>query len=165
MEAVKESISQFVELYQRYSQLEKQIGGLKAELKRATSPDDLVEIPAFYRLMIAVGTHKDWQRVAFFLPYASHKQGADSLGKQLAKAGVSEMRLFQVIRSESPNDIIQLRRLVRQIKPTVDWQQLGSMLYYWDYVRPGHDAKENKRRLLEDYFLNAVNKHSAKGEK
>jgi hypothetical protein len=39
------------------------------------------------------------------------------------------------------------------------------MLYFWDYMRPGHDAKENKRRLLEDYFLNIGSKHSAKGEK
>jgi len=159
MEAVKENKPQFVELYQRYSQLEKQISGLKAELKRATSPDDLVEIPAFYRLMVGTGAHKGWQRVAFFLPYVKHQQGADSLGKQLANAGVSEMRLFQVVRSESPNDIIQLRRLVQQIKPTVDWKQLGSMLYYWDY------NDRNKRNLLEDYFLNVGSNKSNKGKK
>lgn len=165
MEAVKEKKTQFVDLYRRYSDLEKRISGLKAELKRAAAPGDLAEIPAFYRLMAGNGTHAYWQRLAFFLPYVNHQEGADSLGKQLAKGGVSEMRLFQVMRSESPNDIIQLRRLVQQIKPTVDWQDFGGMLFYWDYVRPGHDAKENKRRLLEDYFLNTGSKHSTKGEK
>lgn len=165
MEAVKEKKTQFVDLYQRYVDLEKRVSGLKAELKRAATPEDLVEIPAFYRLMAGVGTHTHWQRVAFFLPYVKHQDGAEPLGKQLAKGGISEMRLFQVMRSESPNDIIQLRRLVQQTKPTVDWQVFGGMLYYWDYVRPGHDAKENKRRLLEDYFLNTGSKHSAKGEK
>lgn len=159
MEAVKENKPQFVELYHRFTELDKHISGLKAELKRATTPEDLVEIPAFYRLMTGIGTHKDWQRVAFFLPYVKHQEGADSLGKQLAKAGVSEMRLFQVIRSESPNNIVQLRRLVQQVKPTVDWRQFGNMLFYWDY------DDRNKRTLLEDYFLNAGNKHSTKGEK
>lgn len=165
MEGVKEKKTQFVDLYQRYSDLEKRISGLKAELKRAAAPEELADIPAFYRLMAGIGTNAPWQRVAFFLPYVKHQSGAGTLGKQLAMAGVSEMRLFQVMRSESPNDIIQLRRLVQQSKPTVDWQVFGGMLYYWDYIRPGHDAKENKRRLLEDYFLNTGSKYSTKGEK
>lgn len=159
MEAVKEDKPRFVGLYQRFTQLDQHISGLKAELKRAVTPEDLIEIPAFYRLMAGTGTNKDWQRVAFFLPYAAHAKGADSLGKQLAKAGVSEMRLFQVLRSELPNDIVQLRRLVQQVKPTVDWQQFGSMLFYWEY----NDS--NKRHLLEDYFLSLGNKAIAKEDK
>lgn len=165
MEATKENKPDFVGLYNHYSQLEKQISGFKAELKRAVKPSDLVEIPAFYRLMAGIGTHESWQRVAFFLPYAKHVDGADSLGRQLAEANVSEMRLFQVVRSESPNDVVQLRRLVQQVKPNVDWIYMGRMLYYWDYVRSGHDAKENKRRLLEDYFLSLSKKKANKGDK
>jgi CRISPR system Cascade subunit CasB len=158
MEAAKKE-QDFVLLYKRFSDLKERISGLEAELKRAAQPYDLVEIPAFYRLMAGTGTHKGWQRVAYFLPFAKHKEGADSLGKQLAKAGVREMRLFQVIRSEPPNDIIQLRRLLQQVKPTVDWQQFGNMLFYWDY------NDWNKRTLLEDYFLNIGDKNSNKGEK
>ncbi len=159
MEAVKDNKPDFVALYQRYDQLQKQVSGLKAELKRATKPDDLVEIPSFYRLMAGMGTNAYWQRVAFFLPHVKHAEGAESLGKQLAKSGVSEIRLFQVIRSESPNDIIQLRRLVQQIKPTVDWDKFGNMIFYWDY------DERNKRNLLEDYFLNVGTKRSEKGDK
>lgn len=146
MEAVKKKLD-FVELYEHFKSLKERISGLEAEIKRVASPEALVEIPSFYRLMVGTGTHKGWQRVAFFMPYVKHREGADSIGKQLAKGGVSEMRLFQIIRSGSPNDIIQLRRLVQQVKPTVDWQYFGKTLYYWDY------GDRNKRQLLEDYFL------------
>jgi len=149
MEVVKEKKEKpdFVNLYEHFNSLQERISGLEAEIKRVASPEALVEVPSFYRLMAGTGTHKGWQRVVFFLPYVKHKEGADSIGKQLAKGGVSEMRLFQIIRSGSPNDIIQLRRLVQQIKPTVDWQYFGKTLYYWDY------GDSNKRQLLEDYFL------------
>jgi len=146
MEAVKEELD-FVKLYEHFKSLKERISGLDAEIKRVASPEELVEIPSFYRLMVGTGTHKGWQRVAFFMPYVKHKEGADSIGKQLAKGGVGEMRLFQIIRSGSPNDIIQLRRLVQQVKPTVDWQYFGKTLYFWDY------GDRNKRQLLEDYFL------------
>ena len=146
MEAVKEDLN-FVKLYEHFRSLKERIGGLEAEIKRVASPDALVEIPSFYRLMAGTGTHKGWQRVVYFMPYVKHKEGADSIGKQLAKGGVSEMRLFQIIRSGSPNDIIQLRRLVQQTKPTVDWQYFGKTLYFWNY------GDRNKRQLLEDYFL------------
>lgn len=159
MEAVQTQKKDFVAVYQNFTDLKQRISGLEAEIKRTSKPGDLVETPAFYRLMAGIGTHKDWQRVVFFLPFASHKEGADSLGKQFGIANVSEMRLFQVIRSESPNDIVQLRRLVQQLKPTVDWQHFGAMLYYWDY------NERNKRNLLEDYFLNKTDKNASKGAK
>lgn len=147
MEAAAKTKPGFVALYDHFDSLKKRISGLEAEIKKAPTPEALTEVPSFYRLMVGTGTHAGWQRVAFFLPYVKHKEGADSIGKQLAKGGVSEMRLFQIIRSDSPNDIVQLRRLVQQIKPTVDWQYFGKTLYYWDY------DDRNKRRLLEDYFL------------
>lgn len=148
MEAVKEDLD-FVKLYEHFKSLKERTSGLEAEIKRVASPAALVEIPSFYRLMAGTGSHKGWQRVVFFLPYVKHKEGADSIGKQLATGGVNEMRLFQIIRSDSPNDIIQLRRLVQQVKPTVDWQYFGKTLYFWNY------SDRNKRRLLEDYFLSA----------
>jgi len=146
METAKEK-PDFVRLYEHFKKLKEQVSGLEAEIKRAASPDDLIEIPSFYRLMVGTGTHRGWQRIAFFLPYTKHREGADSIGKQLAKGGISEMRLFQIIRSGTPNDIIQLRRLVQQIKPTVDWRYFGKTLYYWDF------NDQNRRQLLEDYFL------------
>lgn len=145
MEAEKIQESPFCALYERYAKLKNRVSGLQAELRRAASPEDLTEIPSFYRLMTGRGIHPGWQRVAFFLPYVGHQADAASLGAQLAKAGVREMRLFQVLRSEEPNDLVQLRRLVQQIKPSVDWQRFGATLYYWNTA--------NKRRLLEDYFL------------
>ncbi len=147
MAAAAKTKPDFVALYGHFDALKKRVSGLEAELKKAATPEALIEIPSFYRLMVGTGTHAGWQRVAFFLPYVAHKKGADSMGKQLAKGGVSEMRLFQIIRSDSPNDIVQLRRLVQQVKPTVDWQYFGKTLYYWD------DDNRNKRQLLEDYFL------------
>jgi len=162
MEAAVKTKPDFVALYHYFDSLKKRVSGLEAEIKKAATPEALVEVPSFYRLMVGTdtsmvdkGTHPGWQRVAFFLPYVGHKTGADSIGKQLAKGDVSEMRLFQVIRSDSPNDIIQLRRLVQQIKPTVDWQLFGATIFYWDYSNPEKniDSKRNKRRILEDYFL------------
>ena len=145
----KPAIPDFVAIYTRFDQLKKQISGLEAEIKRATEPEDLLEKPSFYRLMTAtpLGISKAAQKIAFFLPFVSHSENAVSLGKQLADNNVSEMRLFQVLRSEEPNDLVQLRRLIQQIKPHLNWQEFGTMLYYWN--------KQQKRRLLEDYFINS----------
>ena len=140
----------FVEIAERFKKLS---NGQKAELRRVTKPDDVTLIPAYYRLFPGIKTDVRWQRVAYFLPCAKHKAGGSTLGSQLAKAGISEARLFQVIRSESPNDLIQLRRLVQQVEPALDWQYFGTALFFW--------GKQNKQRLLEDYFMN----HTEKKEK
>jgi len=137
-------IMDFVALVQHYAQLG---NGSKAELRRVAKPDDLVLIPAFYHLLPGIRTDKRWQRVVFFLPYITHAENGATLGKQLA-GKVSEERLFQVLRSTSPNDLIQLRRLVKQVDPVLDWQKLGAMLFYWN--------ERAKRRLIEDYFLPPV---------
>lgn len=133
----------FVAIVERYDKLSR---GQKAELRRATL-DNLATIPAYYRLLPHIKTNKQWDRIVFFLPYMKHANSpeeAKSLGEQLATK-ISEERLFQVLRSTSPNDLIQLRRLVQQVEPTVDWQAFGEGLFFWN--------KDKKRRLLEDYFL------------
>ncbi len=140
----------FVEIAQRFKGLSK---GQKAELRRVAAPDDVTLIPAFYRLFPGIKADMRWQRLAYFLPCTHHAPGNLNLGGQLAKAGISEARLFQVIRSESPNDLIQLRRLVQQVEPVLDWQGFGATLFFW--------GKQNKQRLLEDYFMN----HTEKKEK
>ena len=117
--------------------------GFRAELRRVAKPDDLALIPAFYRLLPGVRTDARWQRVVYFLPFTTHLPEGKTLGQALS-GKVKEERLFQVLRSTPPNDLIQLSRLVRQIEPSVDWRKLGRSLWYW--------GETSKRRLIEDYF-------------
>lgn len=132
----------FVELRQRYERLS---SGPKADLRRLTDPDKVVEVAAAYRLLPSLELNPGLRRVVFCLPWARHAEGASPLGAALSKAGVGEKRLFQVVRSEAPNDIVQLRRLLQWAEPITDWTLLGKQLCYWG------DA--NKRRLLENYYL------------
>lgn len=132
----------FVALKARYDDLG---AGPKAELRRVTRPDDLALIPAFYRLLPGIQTDSRcrWKRIVFFLPFAAHIEQGSSLGQALA-GKVKEARLFQVLRSNPPNDLIQLRRLAQQAEPRVDWQKTGKTLWFWNEI--------SKRRLVEDYF-------------
>ena len=120
--------------------------GPQAELRRIGTPDELIEVPAFYRLTRGFGSSQGIRRLAYCLPCLSHQSGGDSLGKALAVAGVSEKRLFMVIRSQEPNDLIQLRRLLQQVKPTVDFTRTAWLLLRWH-------QPEQKQKLLEDFFL------------
>lgn len=133
----------FVALAKRYTELGT---GQQADLRRATL-DTISAIPAYYRLLPGIKTDKRWDRVVFFLPHIKQHfpaEEAKSLGQQLASK-ISEERLFHVLRSQYPNDLIQLRRLVQQVEPSVDWQQWGERLFFWNEMQ--------KRRLLEDYFF------------
>jgi len=123
--------------------------GAKAELRRCAAPDDVAMVPAFYRVFFGE-TDVRHRRVAFFLPYAMHVPNSALLGAQLGKGKISEQRLFQVLRSESPNDLIQLRRLVQQVEPQLDWAEFGKQLFYWN--------DNQKRRILEHFFMNQANK-------
>jgi CRISPR system Cascade subunit CasB len=132
----------FVGLYERYQKLKP---GPQAELKRVAQPDDLLEIPAFYRLLLDAKVSKGMQRLVYCLPLIKHLEGGDSLGKALAKSDVNEKRLFMVIRSQEPNDLIQLRRLLKQVEPKLDWLAAAKTLYFWN--------DRAKRQLLEDFFF------------
>lgn len=132
----------FVELRQRYERLP---NGPKADLRRLTEPDKVAEVAAAYRLLPGLELNAGLRRVLFCLPWVRHAEGAPPLGAVLSKAGVGEKRLFQVVRSQSPGDIVQLRRLLQWAEPVADWTLLGRQLRYWG------DA--NKRRLLENYYL------------
>lgn len=142
----------FIGLYERYRKLKP---GSQAELKRVVQPDDLLEIPAFYRLLHETNAGKGMRRLVYCLPLITHQENGDSLGKALAKADINEKRLFMVIRSEEPNDLIQLRRLLKQIQPKLDWLSAAKTVYYWN--------DRAKRRLLEDFFFyqNTKTKESA----
>jgi len=128
--------------------------GERAQIKRATEPEDLLELPAFYRL-IGSASHKELKqlsRIAFFLPLVeSHNNEADSLGRQLSKHKISEKRLFHIIRSEPPNDLIQLKRVLQQAKLNkINWQTFGETLFYW--------GKRKKQRLMQDFYLHPQQK-------
>ncbi len=84
------------------------------------------------------------------MPYCTQQAGTVSLGQKLAEAKISEARLLQVIRADYPNDLIQLRRLVQHIAPSVDWSALGKTLYFWN--------EKAKRDLLEDFFIHQSDK-------
>lgn len=132
----------FMPILEQYQQLKP---GPKAELRRVTEPDDLVEVPAFYRLLNGQKGDYKMKRVIYCLPAIKRNDPDMSLGQALANAGVSEKRLFMVVRSESPNDIIQLRRLIKMVEPNVNWQECASLVYWW--------GKRNKQKLLEDFFF------------
>lgn len=146
MESQEQTQLSFIELKSRFdNQL---TNGQRAEIRRVGEFNDLSVIPAVYRL----GFHhldeehfRQWLRIVYFLPYAAHNPQAESLGKQLAKSKINEMRLFQLLRSEYPQDLTYLRRMLQQMKSSVNWQDFGKMLFYW--------GERQKRRLLEDYFM------------
>lgn len=143
----------YVALSEHYHKLDP---GAQADLRRVTSPEELAIRPVFYRLFPGRHPSPDYLRVAFCLPWAIHQPEGPSLGTAFAKPKpgstlpvVHERRLFQVLRAEWPTDIVQLRRLLHQAEPRVDWQHLGGLLFYW--------GERNKRRILEDYYVH----HSA----
>lgn len=137
----------FVDLKQRYEKLG---NGQRAEIRRARDFDELVLTPAAWKLGVPVNEY--WGRVIFFLPWVEHNSEGNSLGQQLYRGKISELRLFQVLRSAPPNDLEYLRRLVRQIKPKVNWADLGPLLFYW--------KESHKRRLIEDYYRGSYSKEN-----
>lgn len=132
----------FVELAQRYAGL---APGHKAELRRIAAPEEVGERPAFYRLFPGQNATPQRARLVFLLPYAAHRNGAPSLAKQLVTKKASEARLIQVIRAEPPHDLIYLRRLLQWLNQPQDWNEFGSLLWFW--------GEDRKRRLLEAYFI------------
>lgn len=132
----------FVALKRRYDQSFST--GARAELRHVKEPDDLTLVPALYRLFPGQRPNVQHCRLAYLLPYCKHSTNAKSLEKQLAEANV-EARLLQVVRSDAPLDMVQLRRLLIHVDPTVDWSQFGRMVWYWN--------KPDKRRLVEDFYI------------
>jgi len=150
----------FMSLYQAWQKLP---NGAKAELRRCGTLDALLEVPAFYRLAGGRGDRewqkKAYQRMVFCLPcIKEHTEKPVSLGSALAgcrKGGrsvVSESRMIQVVRSQSPNDMVQLRRLLKLAEPVVNWPLMAKQLWYWEY------SERSKRNLLEDFFINQTDK-------
>jgi CRISPR system Cascade subunit CasB len=138
----------FIELHQRF--WETLDNGQRAEIRRASNPEDLECLPAFYHLIGSrnPGEIRQLARVAFLLPFAEkHSENAKLLGRQLSDAKISEKRIFQIVRSSSPNDLIQLRRAVQQAKlSSIDWDVFGKSLFYW--------GERSKKQLVQNFFIN-----------
>jgi len=83
----------------------------------------------------------------YCLPCIKHTDKQIGLGAALAlyERGVGEKRLFQVVRSEFPNDMIQLRRILKMVQPVANWPMAAKYLWYWN--------ERSKRDLLEDFFM------------
>jgi CRISPR system Cascade subunit CasB len=137
----------FTELHQHF--WETLDNGQRAEIRRASNPEDLECLPAFYHLIGSRNPReiKQVARVAFFLPFAEkHNEKANPLGRQLNDAKISEKRIFQIVRSSSPNDLVQLRRAVQQAKlSSIDWDVFGKSLFYW--------GKQSKKQLVQSFFI------------
>jgi len=141
----------YLKLVERYQQLD---NGQKAMLRRATSPDDMMGIAAFYQLISATKFQlkqyeKQAAQLVYFLPWIQQRANGKPLGRSLHEHGISEKRLFLVVRRDPPDDLIQLRRVVQQIKPIAyaDWSELGNLLFYW--------GKKNKHQLMRDFYIAA----------
>lgn len=144
----RHQLPDFMALYNIWEQLP---SGPRAELRRVGKPEELIEVPAFYRLFsgraVQEWEKQAYQRLIFCLPCIKHTGEEVSLGRALAKGKwVSEKRLFQIIRSDPPNDMIQLRRILQMVEPTVNWPRAAKLLWHWN--------ERSKRDLLEDYFVN-----------
>jgi len=120
--------------------------GQRAEIRRTGGPEELGMIPAYYRLL-PDKTHpsRQWRRVVFLLPHANHLEDGGSIGEAMAEAEISEMRILQLLRTDSEMLAMQrLRRLCQQAKPSVDWAQFGRTLYYWN--------NRSRQGIAENYF-------------
>lgn len=122
--------------------------GGRAEISRVELPSDLVLRGAFYRLLPEGEVPSPrWQRIVFMLPWAKQEDGASQLGRQIAGAEkeISEQRVFQMVRSDYPQDILHMRRLLRHLKIGLDWNDFGKTLWFWGEVQ--------KRCIVESYFM------------
>lgn len=139
----------FTELRQRFEKLSP---GDQAALRRVEEPKDLLASGLFYRLCQRSEGLSQLARVVFILPWLRHVEKR-SLGAVLynsALSQVSEARIIQMTRSEEPQDLVTLRRIIwqaagRHAEQGTDWDVLGRQLYYW--------GEKSKQQILKDYFL------------
>ena len=152
----------FQELYNDYHQLDSTRQSL---LKRAVSPEDLLEIPAFYDLYRKHLKQPEQRagllRLIFCLPFVKHQPDGRSLGAALSEKGpngrpkIGEKRVIQLSRIENKMQAMsQLRRLLKHADPTLDWMKTAKSIWYW--------GKNSRRQLLEEYFLSLPPKENSK---
>lgn len=151
MELVKtqQSKSYYLDLWERYQQMG---NGAKADIKKISSPKELLSVGAFFRLCRREDALLKYANIVFVLPWLGHKKGV-ALGSVFygdQKHRISEARMIQFQRSDYPQDIVALRRMIwqsvgRHAEQAVDWEILGPQLFYW--------GENNKQKLLQDYYI------------
>lgn len=141
-------------LYEAWSDLDP---GSKAKLRRADTPDKLLDIPVFYVLASKFGWPEEryaLQRMIYCLATGVVNHSEDetlTLGRVLAKnEKISLSRIMQLIRYEYPNDMVQLRRLLIHAEPVLHWPSLAKQLQWW--------SKRDRRTLIEDFVLSSPKK-------
>jgi CRISPR system Cascade subunit CasB len=144
----------YINLFNDYKELS---NGEKASIRREVSPEDLQTNPVFYRL-IAATSFADHiaqaTRLVYLMPFIHHQTNGKTLGALLKERNISERRLFLVIRSEYPQDLIHLRRLCQQFKEEkIDGVKLGKSLFYWDWGRDKNSIERSKRELMQNFYL------------
>ncbi len=148
--------SDYLELLKKYDSLS---NGEQASIRREVEADNLRTNPAFYRLIqgtVFANSVSQAARIVYFLPFVDRKKNhSKKIGALLKDIKISERRLFLVVRSEYPNDLTQLRRLLQQIKPyaAIDWCAFGEMLFLWGKTK--EKSEGSKRRLMQDFYLSA----------
>lgn len=150
--------------------------GGKAEVKRASSPEELKLSTVLYQLGFPFKEY--WQRekaarIAFILPYLKDSENAGSFGKVIAfydnhktegvKYSPIGKRLMRIVRLSDGHDIVEFRRLLKHLsrknndkKIAVDFSKEGNRLYYWNEV--------NKKQIFENYLINKYSKSKEKEE-
>lgn len=147
-------------LYRAWQQLD---NGACAQIRRVSEPDELRDIPAFYRLVQPFGWENPRHQQVLFThgvlperrkechPTSGQKPKQTtgiSLGRALANSGrINERRIFQLIRADRTADMVQLRRLLAHAEPAgfltdINGQDVG----------PGGGFRE-RQQLLEDFVL------------
>lgn len=138
--------------------------GDQARLRRVKKPEELREVDAFFRLCANAGLMErhlvKMERVLFFIPWVYPFEGL-RLGAALENSKVDERRLFQVLRSESPNDLVYLRRAIQMAaskhktkKLAFDWKSASTLLFFW--------GESNKKNILHDYYRKRHSKDTEK---
>lgn len=143
----------YFELIKKYDSLS---NGDKASIRREVEADDLQINPVFYRLIqgtVFANSISQAARIVYFLPFVDPNGQGKKIGGLFKIKDISERRLFLVMRSEYPNDLTQLRRLLQQFKPyaAIDWCAFGDMLFHWGKTK--EKSESSKRRLMQDFYL------------
>lgn len=136
-------------LYQDWLQLDK---GPQAKLRRATTPDELLDVPEFYMMVSSHGWPEKRYlllRCVFCLASGAITHRNDetlTLGRALGKSGKIKLpRIIHLIRLDSPQDMEQLRRMLIHAEPEFYWPSLAEQLTWW--------SKYDRRTLLEQFVL------------
>ncbi len=122
--------------------------GDRARLRRAESPEDVVLVPAFHRLLASLGgavafpARPRWALIAGLLARVRHGDApgiglAAAMGQPVtlggARATVSEPRVRRLLEADQPEAVYtQLRRAISRVDRPLDVLALARDLYYWD---------------------------------